>query len=134
MKKRKKHSKKEDHKLLKFFFLALFFILLGITIAKHSEEQKVASYYPPQKTLQIGWFTILKKFINPKPNDVTPTPTPTPCPGGVHDTGNVNKASQSIAFAIPPAANPPANGPVIIINPATPIPTPVHNPCYPPFP
>lgn len=134
MKKRQKKSKKEDHKLLKFFFLALFFILLGITIAKYSaEEPKIASYYAPQKTLQIGWFTIFKKFINPGPNDSIPTPTPTPCPGGVHDTGNINKASQSIAF-VPPPANPPAERPVIIINPTTPTPAPIHNPCYPPFP
>lgn len=135
MKKRRKKSKKEEHKLLKFFFLALFFILLGITIAKHSsEQQEVASYYPPQKTIQIGWFTIFKRFVNPKPNTNTPTPTPTPCPGGVHETGNINKASQSIAFVMPPVANPPSDRPIIIIDPPTPIPQPISDPCYKPFP
>lgn len=136
MKKRKKHSKKEEHKLLKFFFLALFFILLGITIAKHSsEQQKVASYYPPQKTLQIGWFTIFKRFVNPKPNDNTPTPTPTPCPGGTHEINIVQGTTkQSVAFALPPVANPPSDRPIIIIDPPTPIPQPISDPCYKPFP
>lgn len=90
MKKNKK-TKKENNNLLKTLCVVVFvFMLIAALFSQNLQQsQGIASSplaplfkfftYTPQKSVQIGWFTIFYPTATPAPTSA-PTPTPTPCP------------------------------------------------------
>ncbi len=131
-----KKNKKENNNLLKTLCVVVFvFMLIAALFSQNLQQsQSVASSpfaplfkfftYAPQKSVQIGWFTVFYPTATPAPTKMPVTPTP--CPGGTHE--------QSVAY-VPQQPIPPVNNqPPIYITQTIPSPTQKIDPCISPQP